>query len=147
MRELLADHTAREVMLTDCPHISRDLTLDTLVDQLVLPSGRRCFPVIEGDQVYGLLTLHRIKGVPRERWATTLVEEVMIPRDSFKSVGPDDELTAVFQQMTTENVNQFPVMENGRLLGMVARDNLLAFLRTRTELGLGAGLTTGHSPH
>ncbi len=30
----------------------------------------------------------------------------------------------------------FPVMENGRLLGMVARDNVLAFLRTRTGLGL-----------
>jgi predicted transcriptional regulator len=40
--------------------------------------------------------------------------------------------------MTTEDINQFPVMdaERRRLLGMVARDNVLAFLRTRAELGL-----------
>jgi Zn-dependent protease len=125
-----------EVMTTDCPRIARWLALEALVNRVVLPSGRRCFPVMEDDQILGLLTLHRIKKVPRERWATTQVEEVMIPRDQLKSVGPDDDLSTVFERMTAENVNQFPVMENGRLLGMIARDNMLAFLRTRAELGI-----------
>ena len=66
----------------------------------MLPSGRRCFPVVEDDQVLGLLTLHRIKQVPRARWRTTLL------------------------------------MEDGRLLGMVARDSVLGFLRRRAELGI-----------
>ena len=136
LNQMLAGHTAREVMMTDCPRIARWLTLDVLVDQAVLPSGRRCFPVMEDDQVFGLLTLHRIKRVPRERWATTRVEEVMIPLVELKTVRPDDDLTVVFERMTAENVNQFPVMENGRLLGMVGRDNMLAFLRTRAELGI-----------
>jgi len=136
LQEMLAGHTAREVMMTDCPRIPRGLPLDVLVDQVVLPSGRRCFPVVQGDQVRGLLTLHRIKKVPRERWATTQVDEVMIPLADLKTVRPDDELTVIFERMTAEDVNQFLVMENGRLLGMVARDNVLAFLRTRAELGL-----------
>lgn len=136
LQEMLAGHTAREVMMTDCPHIPPGLTLDVLVDQVVLPSGRRCFPVMEGDDVHGLLTLHLIKKVPREQWATTRVEDVMIPRDELKTVKPDDELTLVFDRMAAEDVNQFPVMENGRLLGMVTRGNVLAFLRARAELGL-----------
>ena len=136
LQEMLAGHTAREVMMTDCPHIPSGLTLDMLVDQVVLPSGRRCFPVMEGDQVRGLLTLHLIKKVPRKRWATTRAEEVMVPRAELKAVKPHDELTVVFERMTAEDVNQFPVMEDGRLLGMVARDNVLAFLRARAELGL-----------
>jgi len=135
-QELLAGHTANEVMMSDCPRIPRGLTLETLVDQVVLPSGRRCFPVVEGDRLSGLLTLHLIKKVPRERWATTRVEEMMIPLADLKTVGPDDDLTTIFERMTTEDVNQFPVMESGRLLGMVARDNVLAFLRARIELGL-----------
>jgi CBS domain-containing protein len=133
---MLAGHTAREVMMTECPRIPRGLTLDVLVDQVVLPSGRRCFPIMEDDQVHGLLTLHLIKKVPREQWTTTRVEEVMIPLADLKTVRPDDELTTVFKRMTAEDINQFPVMENGRLLGMVARDSMLAFLRTRAELGL-----------
>lgn len=79
LRELLAGHTVCKVMMTDCLHLLPRLTLDVVVDHVVLPSGRRCFPVVEQEQLHGLLTLHRIKGVPRDRWSTTRVEEVMIP--------------------------------------------------------------------
>lgn len=33
---------------------------------------------------------------------------------------------------------QIPVMDSGWLLGMVTRDRVLAFIRTRAELGLGS---------
>jgi hypothetical protein len=65
LRELLAGHIVREVMMADCPHLLPRLTLDVVVDHIVLPSGQRCFPVMEKDQFHGLLTLHRIKVVPR----------------------------------------------------------------------------------
>jgi CBS domain-containing protein len=89
---------------------------------------------MEDDQVFGLLTLHGIKKVRRERWATTRADEAIIPRDGLKTVKPDEDLAVVFERMTAEDVNQFPVMENGKLMGMVARGNVLAFLRTRAEL-------------
>lgn len=135
-RDMLTGHTAREVMMTDCPRIASDLPLDVVAERIVLPSGRRCFPVVEDDRVLGLLTLHRIKRVPREEWATTRVEQVMISRDELETVRPDEELATVFERMTSEDINQFPVMENEQLLGMVARNNVLAFLRTRAELGV-----------
>ena len=134
LKDMLTGHTAREVMMTDCPRIARDLSLDALVDQVVLPSGRRCFPVMEGDTLLGLLTLHSIKGVSREKRAMTTVEEAMIPLGELKTVDPSDELTIVFERMIAEDVNQFPVMEKGKLLGMVARNRVLAFLRTQAEL-------------
>lgn len=96
LRELLAGHTVREVMMTDCPHLLGRLTLDVVVDHIVLPSGRRCFLVMDRDQVKGLLTLHRIKEVSREQWSTTRVEDVMILLAKLKTVRPDDELAAVF---------------------------------------------------
>lgn len=132
LRELLAGHTVRKVMMTDCPHLLPRLTLDVVVDHVVLPSGRRCFPVVEHEQLRGLLTLHRIKKVPRDRWTTTRVEDVMIPLAELKTVRSEDELVTVIKQMTAEDINQFPVVDGaGRLVGMVARDNVLAFLRIR----------------
>ncbi len=135
-RDMLAGHTAREVMMTNCPRIAPYLPLDVVAERIVLPSGRRCFPVVEDDRVLGLLTVHRIKLVSREEWATTRVEQVMISRNEIKAVRPDEELVAVFERMTSEDINQFPVMENGQLLGMVARNNVLDFLRARAELGV-----------
>jgi len=38
--------------------------------------------------------------------------------------------------MDEEDVNQMPVVEEGRLVGLIGRDRLLHFVRTRLELGL-----------
>jgi signal-transduction protein with cAMP-binding, CBS, and nucleotidyltransferase domain len=50
-------------------------------------------------------------------------------------VSPDTGLFEVFEQLTRASVNQLPVLENGQWVGMVARENLLAFLRARSETG------------
>jgi Zn-dependent protease/CBS domain-containing protein len=136
LHDMLAGHTAREVMTSECSLIPRNLTLDVLVDQVILPSGRRCFPVQEGEQLHGLLTLHNITEVPRRKWKDTRVQDVMIPRSELKWVSPDAELSAVLDTMTSQDVNQLAVLEGGRLLGLVARDNLLRFIRLRAELGV-----------
>jgi CBS domain-containing protein len=134
LQDLLASHTVREAMLTDCPHVPRRLTLDVLVDQVAQPSGRRYYPVMEEGQFYGMLTLRRMTEVPRDRWPTTRAEDVMIPQPELKAVLPDDELTAVLERMAAEDVNQFPVLDDGRFAGMVSRDTLLSFLRARAKL-------------
>ena len=36
--------------------------------------------------------------------------------------------------MASEDINQFPVVEDGRLMGMVARDALVKFIALRSEL-------------
>jgi len=146
LTEALAGHTAREVMMADCPQVPRRLTLDVLVDQVILSSGRRCFPVVEQGHIYGLVTLQKVKSVPRERWTTTRVGDVMLPQRELEAVRPDEELSVILRRMADEDVNQFPVMEDGQLLGMVGRDNVLAFLRTLVELDRagGAGLEYLH---
>ncbi|MDF1530066.1 MAG: site-2 protease family protein [Sedimenticola sp.] len=136
LSEILTGHTVREVMMTDCPRINPDLPLDEVVESMVLPSGRRCFPVIDNENVLGLLTMQNIGRVPKEARTTTRVEQVMISRETFKTVHPDEELVVVFERMTSEDVNQLMVMDNEQLLGMVTRSNLLAFLRTSAKLGI-----------
>lgn len=136
LQELLSGHTVREVMATDCPRVSPGISLEMSVNEAVLPSGRRCFPVIEDGRLLGLLTLDGIKAVPRQRWSSTTVGEAMIPRDKLKTVGPDDDLSTVLERMGADDVNQYPVVEEGKLLGIVARDRMLGFLRARAELGV-----------
>jgi len=42
----------------------------------------------------------------------------------------------VFERLTQADVNQLPVMENGQWVGMIARNNILAYLQARAELGV-----------
>lgn len=136
LQSLLAGHTAREVMTRECYPLSPELTPEQLVHEHMLTTGRRCYPIMVEGEVRGLLTIHNVKQVPRQRWATTTVQQAMIPLAELKTIGPDEGLWSALQQMTQEGVNQLPVMENGNLLGMLARDNVLTFLRTKAELGI-----------
>lgn len=134
--DMLHGHTAQEVMTRDCPPIDPELTVDTLVNEHVLTIGRRCFPVTTDSRVLGLVTLHDIRAVPRTLWTTKKVSEVMTPFANLKSVSPDDELSTVLRVLTEEDINQVLVVNNGDIVGIIGRDNLLSFIKLRGELSV-----------
>jgi Zn-dependent protease/CBS domain-containing protein len=136
LQDMLQGHTVSEVMTRECPEISPRLTVQQLVNDYVLNSGRRCFPVVEDNRSLGLVTMHNIKAVPRDLWPTKTVRETMTPLDRLKWVRPGQDLSTVMQLMTAEDINQLPVLHNSGIVGMVARDNLLSFIHTRAELGM-----------
>jgi CBS domain-containing protein len=136
LREYLAGVTARDVMLTDCPAVSRSLTLQELVNDYILKTARRCFPVTEDGQVSGIIILQDVAALPQEQWPTTAVERAMTPFEKTRKVRPDQDLWSVMELMAAEDINQVLVVEDGRLLGMVSRDRILAYLTMRAELGL-----------
>ncbi|OGO10937.1 MAG: hypothetical protein A2Z66_07710 [Chloroflexi bacterium RBG_13_66_10] len=134
--DALAGQTAADVMMTDCPHVSPVLTLAKLVTDVAIPSGRRCFPVMGGDRVTGLITLHEVINVPRTEWPHTTVGSAMRLFKDLETVAPETPLAEVLARMAKADVAQIPVVQQGRLRGMVARDRILAFLQARHELGV-----------
>lgn len=135
LRESLQGYTARDVMTQDAPVVNRGLTLRQLVRDYVLPTGRRFYLVVDGDRLEGIMTLHNIKTVPESRWDTTPVGEAMTPREKLQIAPPEEEAMSLLERMDEGDINQVPVVSEGRVVGMVARDNLLRFIRTRSELG------------
>jgi Zn-dependent protease len=136
MQEMLKGHVASEVMSGDCAVVPPDMTIDHLVNGNILTSGRRCFPVGSGSEIMGLMTLHNVKEVPREQWTTETVKEAMTPFDKLKWVRPDEELSSVLRILTENNINQVPVVQDNKIIGMVSRESLLNFVHVRSRLGL-----------
>lgn len=64
------------------------LSLQDFVDEYVLRTGRRCFVVVQGDRVSGLITPHEVKNVDRDNWRQTSVQSVMRPLGQLLSVAP-----------------------------------------------------------
>ena len=134
LEESLRGVRVRQVMMPDCPRVSPELSLEALINQNILTSGRRCFPVLEGGQLAGLITLHQITQVPRDRWSLTPVGQVMIPVSRLYITWPEEELLGAMARMTQENVNQLPVLDNGRFAGILTRENVLNYLQTMAAL-------------
>jgi len=136
LRDALAGVRAGDVMGRECPQIPSGISIDQLVNEYVLPQGRRCFVVPSASGLGGLVTIHSIKDVPRERWKTTLVEEIMIPTDKLLVADVRDLAATVLERMAEADVNQMPVLDGGRLVGLISREHLLRFIQMRSELGI-----------
>ncbi|MDO8474937.1 MAG: site-2 protease family protein [Candidatus Rokubacteria bacterium] len=136
LRDLLRGATVSQAMARDCRSIAPGLTLERLVHDEVLGAGRRCFVVAEDGHLRGLLTLHEVKGVPREQWSRAKVEEVMQPAQALSVVGPEEALLGALQKMDDAKVAQLPVVADGHWLGMLDREHILHYMRVRAELGV-----------
>ena len=128
--------TVAQAMTRDCPRVAGDLSLDRLVQEEVLAKGRRCFLVADDGHLRGLLTLHEVKAVPRERWGQVRVDEVMTRPDRLAAVGPQEDLVAALAKMDDANVAQLPVVAGDELVGLLTREHVLHYVRVRTELGV-----------
>jgi len=123
-----------EVMTSDCPTVSGNMNLQHFVEEELLPTGRRCFVVLENGAVAGLVTPHEVKQVERARWPFTTLHDIMRPLDQMRMVTPETPLISALEMMSRQDLNQLPVVSNGRLAGVLSRAHLLSFLQTRTEL-------------
>jgi Zn-dependent protease/CBS domain-containing protein len=137
LQDMLRGHKASEVMSRDCMVVPPDITVERLVNEHILSSGRRCFPVVSGGHTEGLVTLSNVRSVPRDARKTTQVREAMTPLSKVKSVTPNEDLSTILQILSENDINQVPVVWENKVVGIVARDNLINFINTRNELQRG----------
>jgi len=138
LHEVLKGHQASEIMSRDCVMVSGDMTVERLINEQILTSGRRCFPVTSADYgVIGMVTLQNVKSVPQAMRNTRTIAEIMTPFEKLKKVKPTEDLSTVLQILTESDINQVPVVgEDGKnIVGMVSRDTLLTFIDIRGGMG------------
>jgi Zn-dependent protease/predicted transcriptional regulator len=133
VQDLFAGHHVSEVMNRGYPTVSADVSLQTIVEEHIMGGGHQRFIVTQDRKAVGLLTATDIKEVTRAEWPTATAAQVMLPIEQVKRVGPDTELWAALEEMERDEVNQLPVMVDSQCLGMLGRDDLINFLRTRQE--------------
>ena len=128
--DALKGFTAQDVMTRDPPLVPRNLTIRELIQRRFLPTSSQFFLVVEGESVGGLLTLRRIKGIPREEWDIITTGQAMTPVEKLKVVRPSDDALGVLQRMDEENLNEIAVAGGGRVIGVVVRENLIRFAQS-----------------
>ncbi|HEY8476185.1 MAG TPA: site-2 protease family protein [Chloroflexota bacterium] len=123
-------------LMDDAPATTTpDTPIETLVYDELLMRGKRALPVCDGQRLLGIVSLTDVKHVPQDRWSTTTVGEIMT-RSPLHTVGPLDEVARALRLMAEHEVHQLPVVEDGRLVGLLNRADLIRYLQFREELGI-----------
>jgi Zn-dependent protease/CBS domain-containing protein len=136
LETLLRGVRVADVMRPVALSVPPTLPLRQLVEGYLLPQGLRTVPVVQGEQLIGLITLADVTRVPRDRWDETPVGNVMIPLARLHAVAPQQSLNDVLTLMVSQDINQLPVAENGRVVGMISREAIMRYIEMRRSLGL-----------
>ena len=126
----------RDIMADDCLRIPARTPLQIFADDYVLRTGQRCFAVEKDGQIEGLITAADLKQIDRDRWTQVTVGAVMRPLNRLHTVTPDTTVVDALQAMGREDLNQLPVVSNGRMEGMLSRSRIVQVLQTRAELSM-----------
>ncbi len=129
IRHALEDVPVSRVTRSQVHTVSPDVSVEDLVNDWILKTDERAFPVVRGDQVIGLVSLHDVRKVPRDQWPSITVDRIMTPVSELSVVPPEEDLADAFHQLVSKDVRQVPVMRDGRLVGMLRRSDILRWLQ------------------
>lgn len=136
VRDILEGVRVRRVMQSNPPTVSADITVNDLVQE-IMNKDDHAFPVMEGSQLVGIVTLQDMRSVSRETWDQKRVREIMTPKDELMVISPDNDAADALSNLTGRNVRQLPVVENGHLAGILRRRDLIRWLQLHSDSMMG----------
>jgi len=133
-RSALSGEPVRRFMSADVVAVPPDLPLDRLVDDYFYRHYFTSFPVCKDGRLVGCVSLKAVKAAVSEHPAIQTVGSVMEACPENQTVGPDTDSATALRQMQMAGVSRLFVTERGRLVGILALRDLLAFLAIKAEL-------------
>jgi Zn-dependent protease/CBS domain-containing protein len=137
VEDMLEGVPVSRLMRSDTPTVRPEIPVSELVDQYIMGTDERAFPVLEGERLAGLVCLEDVRKVPRAEWDTTQVREIMTPAEQLDVVSPRQDATEALERLAAHDVRQMPVIQNGQLVGMLRRRDILRWLQTQSEISAG----------
>jgi Zn-dependent protease/CBS domain-containing protein len=141
-QQLLIERTLQgvkvaDLMQKDVRTVAPSMPLQEFIDDCVMGSNQRAWPVTDHDELVGMVCLEDIRRQPREARAAMTLREAMKPVERLASVRPDEESMEAMKQISQHGVNQLPVIEGGRLRGLIRREDILRWLSLYGDLPSG----------
>ncbi|MGM0575413.1 MAG: site-2 protease family protein [Myxococcota bacterium] len=135
IRNALEDVPVERVMSTDAARVPAGLSLEDLVDDWMMRTDQRAFPVEDEDgHVVGLVCLDDVRNVPRGDRPDTRVRDVMTPTERLTTLTPRDSAADAFLELSRNEFGQIPIVDRGQWRGFVRRQDILRWLELHADM-------------
>ena len=127
--DVLTNHAAEDIMNEDLETASLDDRLHYLADR----GGRRYMFFINDrdDHVAGIVTHREVAAVPELERGATSADKVMVPTETVPVAMPREDGASLLKRMEADGTWHMPVISDGRVVGVVSKEDLLRLLAAR----------------
>ena len=114
----------RKVMVANVPTLNKEATIEDAA-RLLVKTENGCIVVVENSQPIGIVTeLDFVRHVPTS--GKTLKEPVSkIMSSPVTFMSPDTKLDEALKIIDTKRFRKYPVVENGKLAGLVTKNDIV----------------------
>jgi CBS domain-containing protein len=138
--DLIGGHTVADAMEAETVTVSPSLTVDTFASQLLDgQSPLTAVPVVDDEDIVGVLGVRQVRGMRRTEWTTTRVADVMVKAPKLSVLAPGGAMKEGLERIHRAGVDGLPVVEDGKLVGMLTRLSVGTFIRERQAAASPAG--------
>ena len=114
--------------------ISPNLTVSQLVDEYIMGTDERSFPVMQNDLLMGIVTLEDVRKVPRGEWDRNTVSQIMTPKEKLQTISPGDDAADAMEVFNRHEFRQLPVIQDGQLVGVLRRRDILRWIQLQSDI-------------
>ncbi len=136
MQRTLAGVQVRQIMTENVVSVDWLIPIDELVQSYIYKHQFTNFPVFNRDEFVGMVSLEGVKTIAKELWGFKQVRDIMTPVELVPCLSPADDATEALSKMVSGDIGRMPVVENGRLVGIVSRRDILNLFRIKSDLGV-----------
>lgn len=127
--DVLEEIPVRKAMSSNVITVHPESTVKDVMD-LIEKTGHIGYPVVEDDRLVGIVTFTDVEKVSPEERGKRKVKEIMTPNPIVTY--PDEDLKTVLEKMVLRDVGRLPVIENGKLIGIITKGDIVrAYARER----------------
>jgi Zn-dependent protease/predicted transcriptional regulator len=146
VRGALGGRTVADVMTREIVDAPPEATVEALVNDYFWRHHVSSFPVVERGRLLGLVSIHDVGRVPRERWPRTRVGDVMRPIAEPLVVSPRESLWQALEKVSRNGIGRVAVVDGDRLAGYLSVKDIMHVLTVATLATGAGGLGTRKEP-
>ncbi len=128
MDSALKDFKVADIMHTRFDLVSADTPLPDFVEHQLLQSEQQIWPVMDGSTLVGMVTPVGVARWPEEARRGKSVQDAMRLLNAMPVLAPDTPVTDALQLLAMAGNESVPVVENGRLLGLIRQADVMQWM-------------------
>ncbi len=137
---------ARDLMDPTFIQVTPGTPIQQIVDQHMIGQGEHAVVVATDDHVAGILTVLDLERIPQVEWGVIPAQRVMTPRAEVVTVAADAPAAEVMPLLAQRELSHLPVIDEGRMVGIISRREFLDRLQIAEELGPEEGADSNAEP-
>ena len=134
LRNALEGEKVQRFMSTDVVKVPSSLSVEDLVEDYIYKHHFKMFPVVDNEKLIGCVNLKQVKDIPREERDIHKISEITEVCSKENTIGQDEDALQALTLMKENNASRLMVVEEDRLVGVIALKDMLEFLSLKIDL-------------